>query len=401
MRISIVANQVEVFEERLKQLSKKLKKSLEWCFSSFYKKSVFFEGQNIDVIYVDIDIEIDKVFSVDGFTFYASVKNVADIPSVFSSDPDAFKVLNTSQVFKCPHCNKVIPNRKNKIFLKNEKGEIVAFGSSCAQKYFGSSYKFFVKGLEKLEEFKKSISGGIVQNQGWHSVIEHDQTVLCAIHAYKKGLKFVSKSNADYGVQPTVDRVYEFRQRFFWNQQEYSGRLSDQKEFDSALPEYRTILEKIYSFYEKMEAKVNFDFNLKTQFSRKGNINGILVYGVYKYFWEQEKLAAESAPKPVWNDLKAEIGQEIKDLEVTFLRCSGYSGPWGYKSFYTFVTKDREQVTIPVTGFLDHFAEPEAGDKRTFLIKKATVTKKGSWKDIPQTTLKLTRKVNIIEVVGK
>lgn len=406
MQISIVANKIEEFQERINKLSKRLKREIPWFPSNFIKIKQFVDSCPVEVLYATIDIDLEQIFSVNGFQFYALVKNNAEVPVIVSSDKEAFKIVNTDQSFKCPHCNKVIPHRKNKIFLKDKDGKIVAFGSSCAQKYFGSSYKILAKGLDSIEEVKDYFTRGYAMTNGWKDALHHDRIFRVAIYTHLAGHPFVSKKDAEYTYKTSSsDRVatsqYDFYSEAFPNEKRdpnaYRDFLNRQEEIDN-------LKTKILEFYSNYQPIENFDANVKAQFERQGIQQPLIVYGVYKYFWAQEKLVKESKPKKIWKDSGLSVGQVVENLEVEFVRSHSFGTNYGDVTFYNFIDNNGSSIVVRCTGYLDHLEKvsPDFGRNdlvvgKHYLISKATVKDKKVYKDIPQTILKLGRKNNISE----
>lgn len=390
MRISIVANQIEKFTSRVVELSKKFKKDIAWFPSEFRKVNHLIDGDSIDILMVDIDVEVEQFFSVDGFQFYALVKDCNGVPSVFGHGK-AFQYVNVDKVFKCPECSKSIPNRTNKIFLKSiNTGEIVAYGSSCADKVFGSSYKFLAKGIDKIQELKKEFTNSIAYDDAVNSALKHDRIVSASVMSFLSGEKYVTRKAWEYdgGSRPTADVVVDavWQWDLFSQSQKYL-ELKEKIEIEKA---------KVHEFYSKeFEPKENFDFNVKTQFVNQGTTPGMIAYGVYKYFWEMEKRAKALLPqKPVVDSIFS-VGDKVSNLELIYKRQHLFNSDFGQITFYNFEDKSGAEFVIKVGGHLDCDDEKDLVPGQVCSVIKATVKDKKFYKGIPQTVLKLSRKNHV------
>lgn len=493
--VQVVASKKEEFEERVKELSKKLKKEVKTEYKGLRK--VQYEGKDdegesfpYEVTFAVFEIEVDLQYSMNGYTFFAQVKDEGDNPLVISPDPEAFKRLNLDRVFKCPHCNKTFKNRKTKVYLQKD-GELFAFGSSCATEYFGDSYKYLTKNLGFFEGFDEDCRGYGVINK--NDIEKFYNTVALSILAFKTGIEFKKLVETERNGRKEIievkakDRVeeilgyynliaknrknllndldYKYGDTFYKKEIETRTLTAEQiqefKEmdikqieesteknyntetlwFDSTVPRSlrKTLKETIagkdfagiIKFYEGMEPKDNFGFNLKTQFTSQGNLVGILVYGVYKYFWDEAKKTMIPKDKETWNRFPGEVGAEIKNVKVKLLRFTSFETGFGEKFVYTFVTENREQLTVFFTGMIaahngrgpdgpfegaygeiekipstdmdEGFYKVRKGEVKfevgmEFIITKAKIKEQKDYKGTPQTTLKLSRGTNIVKV---
>ncbi len=497
--IRIVAHKQEEFKLRVAELEKKIKKEVKVEFLGTRK--VEYSGTDgegepyfFEVNFAEYNVEVDLQYSMNGYTFFAMIHDEGENPIVQSPDPEAFKRLNLDRVFKCPHCNKTIQNRKTKVYLQKD-GEIFAFGSKCASEYFGDSYKYLVKNLGFFKGFEEDMQGFARINK--NDVEKFYNTVALAIHAFKIGIEFKKLVEVErYGRKETIevkakDRVADTvkwmgyakdsekllreNEESLINtmvglafQKDPNGNIPDniekakelgQKEIrekidalynvnifgpDSPLKmDARKVIKDIISgedfksiikYYEETEPKDNFGFNLKTQFTTQGNIGGILVYGIYKYFWDKAKREMEPKEKETWNRFPGEVGTEVKNVKVKLLRFTSFETGFGEKYVYTFVTENREQLTVFFTGkisahsgydftssnprggidgyfegseWIGNTRESDGEFFRTgvkfeagmeFLIKKAKIKEQKDYKGTPQTTLKLTRANQIWKV---
>lgn len=486
--ISIVAYKQEEFKERIDALSKKLKKEIKVDFKGIckrtFQKSGGEDGEPIvfEVNFANYEIEVDLQYSMNGYTFFGMIKDDGDNPLVISPDPEAFKRLNLDRVFKCPHCNKTMQNRKTKVYLQKD-GELFAFGSTCATEYFGDSYKYLTKSLGFFEGFEEDLHFYTKINE--NETEKFYNTVALAIHAYKTGIEFkklVKDSKNEWIEIKAKDRVQEvlnwypilkdFEKSIVEIKKDTYGtkylevlkesptiteemikRILDQAEIETQEKinknytvhifgtdskekmDIRKVIKdiiqgedfkNIIKFYEEMNPADNFGFNLKNQFTTQGNLVGVLVYGVYKYFWDTAKKNMEPKEKETWNRFPGEVGDEVKNLKVKLLKFTSFETGFGAKYVYTFVTENREQITVFFTGMIAaqsgydfSNSNPRSGTDgyfegaecigvmrengeffRTgikfeigmdFVIKKAKIKDHKDYKGIPQTVLKISR----------
>lgn len=487
--VRVVASKKEEFEERVKKLSEKLKKEIKVEFKGIrkhtFQKPGGEDGEPIifEVSFAHYELEVDLQYSVNGYTFFGMIKDDGANPIVISLNPEAFKRLNLDRVFKCPYCNKTIQNRKTKVYLEKD-GELFAFGSSCAAEYFGDSYKYLTKNLGFFAGFEEDLHFYAQINE--NDVEKFYNTVALAIHAFKSGIEFkkLVKNHKDEWIEikakdriqdvlswyPSIlksqensvlemkntligakyldalkqnpniteDVVKEFEKQTEAQIQEKIEKIynvhifgEDSKEKMDIRKVIKDIIQgedfkNITKFYEEMNPSDNFGFNLKNQFQSQGNLVGILVYGVYKYFWDTAKKNIEPKEKETWNRFPGEVGDEVKNLKVKLLRFTSFETGFGSKYVYTFVTENKEQITIFFTGMLAAHngydfssSNPRGGTDgyfegaewigvtrengeffRTgvkfeagmdFVIKKAKIKEQKDYKGTPQTVLKLSR----------
>lgn len=438
MRIEIVAGRKEEFIDRITKLSKKIKKEIKFEDLGIVERSISIkddgEESYIDVSFASFEVDIEEhlQYNVNGFTFFAMVKDDGENPMVISPDKEAFKRLNLDRVFECPHCHRTIQNRKNKVFLQKD-GELFAFGSKCATEYFGESFKFLTKNLGFFEGFEEDMLGFSMVNK--NNIEKFYLTVAASIQAFKNGveLKKMIEGRPSLGGYPeeikAKDIINENLEGYFFlrstlnnpdTKPEIKKRYEEMKiQFDNIIggDDFKNIIEH----YKNAEPTDNFGFNVKNQFNNQGNVAGILVYGVYKYFWDEAKKNAAKLEPKEYNRFPGAVGEKISNVKVKLSRFNSFETDFGTKFVYSFLTDNAENITVFSMGQLpvhcgydnmSDFKEIHADIKKRedgqefreikfevgleFVILKGVIKDQKEYKGIPQTTIKLGRMKNII-----
>jgi hypothetical protein len=390
MNFTITKEKLETFKGNLKALSRKLGKVLSFEITKEYKIELDTiasdsDGEKYkigkhDVWMLDIEVSnLDEIkYSINGFEFYAEVKSIDGMGYVFSMDNLAFQNISQDTVFKCHHCGKVMSNRKNKIYLKKD-GQLYMFGSSCVTEYFGDAFKEIAKNCGLVSQF---MNESMSLKEDGDSQIEFLKTISRLIYCYKTGEKYdVIKGNF-WGL---VSADKDFCKAFFDNNYDKMyAAMNDNKE----------LVETICDLWENKEPENNFENNLRDMYRISKVVSGLLTFSVYKYFWnlEEKKLAK------VLKYLDAEIGSEIKNLEVTLEKVNSFEGQYGPTYFNQFITANNEIIISKnsYSFFKDNTFDYAIGQK--YIISKAKVVEKKMFRDYPQTIIKVSRQVNFQKV---
>jgi len=387
-KIEIEKGAEKTFLEKVAKLQKKI--DIKLLNRSVEKKEkertdLFGNKRIITWNVISYDVEFPEIYQIEGFEFLGGLTDSDGMVTWFSKgegEANLHSEVDENMVFKCYHCNKTMQNRNNRLFFKKENEGIISFGVKCAENYFG------------IDVYKKLRSASFVWNSmvdefgggsfGYNFEEAHNNAVDFCLIWFGNNKGYVSQAKAESGGQGATSWEADYfcpphsptlRQRdldeihAFWDSNPYTP-----EEMDS-------LKKKIYKYYEEKEVKSDFDRNLKNLFEMRGAKIGLLVYGVYAYFKDIEKMEEEKRnPKfvPEWFE-----GEEVENMAVTFKDIKWFEGQFGATALVTLLSERNCFKWFTSSGKLDNF---EKG--KEYLLTKATVRKRDEFKGYKTTVIK-------------
>jgi len=334
INVTILFEEEFYFGRDLKKLVKKIEK-FGGRLESVVKTPTTTKLDGADVSGIRIELTIDNPIIM-----YKDYRYIATLTKSFENEDENIvrtvnKQIDFSPYFKAPfHCDHCGTNRRRKkVFIfRNDAGQDLMVASTCGKDYFGINIYKEIGNVGRLEETLKGFEEKI--SDGYKSVpCRFDSERLAAFSYYviKRDKKYISKSKAEeteysiayshadtYDCVSTCDRALSLDSAYIRSPKKYPDIKNLLKTFD-----YNKILK--YWDDKASKDKSVFTNNIKVSLRQVRPARGMIVYAVYEYLKNVEKLWAPKVPEKFKNEFFGEVGLR-KAFEFTVDRVSEHQG---------------------------------------------------------------------------
>lgn len=298
---------------------------------------------------VTVDFSFDQ-YKVEGFTYLGCIKDENMMGLITIHGNDVLGQTDTTEITKfvsefedipCHNCGRKHRRKIGHVFLVEETGEYIVFGSACAKNYFGINFDRILKFFERLNivftdgwdgEYLRGLWSNIID---WRAACKYAYYEISK-HGYLSGGKAREQQRSSTG--DSVREMMNDNDNVITNQVREEIRGMEFPEFDELIS---------HDFVGKTEGLNDFEHNLVVLQEKMNRNNvtfhqyGWIAYLVFKkYFYTDNRPTRRVFTIPDWAVQGFRVKKGEMEAQCTITGIKVFNGSYGMCHLYTLEWND-------------------------------------------------------------